>query len=87
MENNELDPHTPAPGSPDYPVNDPQKLNTPKFNSAGRKAGDEVPPVENMNDQLPEIDTDNAVDMTGPQTDLGNPREEDEDGKERIIER
>jgi len=79
--------NTPAPGSEEYPVNDPQKLNTPKFNSEGRKTGDEVPPVENMNDELQEIDTDNAVDMTGPETDLGNERDDDEDEKERIIER
>ncbi|RZM30294.1 MAG: hypothetical protein EOO88_01385 [Pedobacter sp.] len=78
---------TPAPGSSEYPVNDPQKLNIPKFNSSGRKPGDEMPPVENMNDELPDIDTDNAVDVSGPKTDLGNTRDEDEDEKERIIER
>lgn len=78
---------TPIPGSSEYPVNDPQKLNIPKFNSSGRKLGDEMPPVENMNDELPDIDTDNAVDVSETDTDLGNTRDEDEDEKERIIER
>lgn len=79
--------NTPAPGSKEYPVNDPQKLNKPKFNSSGRSTNDELPPVENMNDELPEIDTENAVDVSQPEPDLGNPRDEDEDEKERIIKR
>jgi hypothetical protein len=83
MENNK----TPKPGSSDYPVNEPQKLTVPKFNSSGRKTGDEGPPVENMNDELPKIDTDNAVDMNDPQTNLGNKRDDDEAQQERIISR
>ncbi|HKG06260.1 MAG TPA: hypothetical protein VKB19_07380 [Pedobacter sp.] len=78
---------TPTPGSSDYPVNQPQKLNVPKFSSSGRKAGDEVPPVENMNDELTVIDNHNAVDMDQPETNLGNQRDEDEDQQERIISR
>lgn len=78
---------TPKPGSPEYPVEETQKLNTPTFNSSGKKAGDELPPVENMNDQQTVIDTDNAIDVTVPHTNLGNPRDQDEDERERIIRR
>lgn len=78
---------TPRPDSTEYPVNEPQKLNTPKFNSTGKKVGDELPPVENMNDQQTVIDTDNAVDVSVPNTNLGNPRDDDEVNRERIIRR
>jgi len=76
---------TPKPGSADYPINEPQKLNTPMFNSDGKKPGDEIPPVENMNDQQTVIDTTNSVDLAIPPTNLGNPRDKNEDERERII--
>jgi len=47
--------------------------------------GDDV--ARTPGDEMPDIDTDNAVDVSGPETDLGNTRDEDEDEKERIIER
>jgi hypothetical protein len=81
------DDKTPKPGDSDYPVNHPQDLNKPKFNSTGMKEGDEQPPVENMNDQQKDTDTDNAVDVDVPETDLANPRDDDEDDQERIIRR
>lgn len=84
MDNNK----TPEPGSKDYPINRPQDLNTPKFNSDGKKeATDDYPPVENMNDQLSEIDTDHINDTEQPRTDLGNERDSDEEEDERIIRR
>ncbi|MES2457777.1 MAG: hypothetical protein V4594_19620 [Bacteroidota bacterium] len=80
--------NTPAPGSEDYDVNQPQDLNKPKYNSTTEKRGSaELPAVENMNDQQQHIDTHQANDTSGPETDLGNDRAENEKEKERIIRR
>ena len=78
---------TPKPGSPEYPLNETQKLNIPKFNSAGKKPGDEIPPVENMNDQQMVIDTTNSVDLEIPSTNLGNSENGNDGARERLIRR
>lgn len=78
---------TPKPGDPEYPVNQPQQLNTPKFNSSGKRSGDEIPPVENLNDQQSETAGVNTVDVSGPDVNLGNERNKNEKQRERIIRR
>ena len=84
MENRE----TPKPGTEDYPVNHPEKLNQPKFNSVGRKDDkDDFPPVENMNDQQSEDNTKPEDHAPQKDTNLGNPRDDEEDDRERIIRR
>lgn len=84
MENKE----TPKPGTENYLVNQPEKLNKPKFNSTGKQAGtDDFPPVENLNDQQSERNTKPEDQTPEPKTDLGNSPEEDEKDRERIIRR
>lgn len=79
---------TPKPGSPDYPVDQPQDLTQPKFRSDGQKEDtSDLPPVENLNDQQTETKANPANDTSRPRTDLGNDRDEDEEDKERIIRR
>lgn len=81
------DPKTPKPGTKEYPIDKPQDLNTPEFNSGGRKEGDVEPPVENLNDQLPNHDEKPEHELPDPKTDLGNERDDDEENDERIIRR
>lgn len=77
-------PETPKPGSAAYDVEKTQDLNTPKYHSStDRRSSHELPATENMNDQ-PEDRTDHK-DL--PKTDLGNKRSEDEEQREKIINR
>jgi len=80
---------TPKPGEENYPVDRPQDLNIPRFNSATDKQdSSKQPPVENMNDQQKEIiNTDHINDTSVPSPDLGNERGSKEDDRERIIRR
>ncbi|MEJ2880480.1 hypothetical protein [Pedobacter sp. GR22-6] len=79
---------TPQPGEEDYPLNQPQNLNIPKFNSSGKKdLTDDLPPVENMNDLQIEKNADHESYDDRPLTDLGNERSDNEEEKERIIRR
>lgn len=79
---------TPKPGSEEYDVERPQDLQKPKFNSTtDRRESHELPAVENMSgleDDAREVNTDPA---RLPKTDLGNDRDEDEEDRERIINR
>lgn len=77
---------TPQPGSEKYNVEKPQDLNTPKYKSAtDKRDSNELPGVENMNDQ--QIDISRTHDTELPNPDLGNERDDDEDEKEKIIRR
>jgi hypothetical protein len=73
---------TPHPDSENYDVEKPQDLNVPKFNSStDKRTSEETPATENLNDKKP-LDQDE-----GPDTDLGNDRDHNEDTKERIIDK
>jgi hypothetical protein len=77
-------PKTPRPDSEEYNVEKPQDLNIPKFHSSTdyRNAG-ELPSVENLNDQSE--DAGEGAPTQVPETNLGKKRKDDEDDRERII--
>ncbi|MHA4895184.1 hypothetical protein ACXZ1K_10545 [Pedobacter sp. PWIIR3] len=79
---------TPVPGSKDYNVEKPEELNIPQFNSSTEKRkGEELPAVENMNDQAEKVDPEDSNRVNMPHADLGNNPSDDEKDKERIIRR
>ena len=84
MENNP----TPKPESKEYDVEHPEQLNTPSFNSGtNKRAGAELPAVENMNDEDEKVEPEDSNRSNMPATDLGNDRKDDEKDSERIIRR
>lgn len=88
MENRKV----PKPDSEEYDVDNPQNLNTPKFNSSTeRRNSPELPADENLNDLHENKDNKDPVkDEQGnqelPNTNLGNDREEGEAKDEKIID-
>lgn len=76
---------TPKPGSADYNTEKPEHLNLPEFHSStDRRNCHELPATENLNDQADENEN-NISQQNLPKTDLGNPRNENEKQRERII--
>jgi len=77
---------TPKPGSKNYDPNNTEALNKPKFHSStDRRSSDELPGVENLNDQ-PQGNTNEKIkDQKIPKTDLGNKPKGNEKDREKII--
>ncbi len=79
---------TPTPGSKEYNPEKLENLNTPQFNSSTEKRiGDELPVIENMNDQQERVEPEDANRTNLPESDIGNKRSESEDEEEQIIRR
>ncbi|MES2826806.1 MAG: hypothetical protein V4687_01570 [Bacteroidota bacterium] len=79
---------TPSPDSENYKVEQTEKLNMPKFNSAtDKRSGGELPAIENMNDQHEKVNPEDADRTNMPAVNLGNDRSDDEKDDERIIRR
>ncbi|RZK79256.1 MAG: hypothetical protein EOO92_09655 [Pedobacter sp.] len=78
--------HTPSPDSEEYNVEKPQDLNAPEYTSASdKRESDELPAIENMNDEDEKVQPEDSNRSNMPKTDLGN--EEDDADSERIIRR
>ncbi len=85
---------SPKPGSAEYPIEKPQDLQRPEFNSTSeQRSSEELPAVEHIEEEsgLDEKEK-NASRMEQQKkmpakSDLGNDRDEEEAERERIIRR
>jgi len=77
---------TPKPGTKNYDVEKTGDLNIPKYHSSSdHRHSNELPSIENLNNQ-PETKTDKAInDQDIPKTDLGNKPKANEKEREKII--
>ncbi|WP_449437136.1 hypothetical protein [Pedobacter steynii] len=77
--------HTPKPGSSKYNTEKPQQLTTPEYRSSTeRRASNELPATENLDDETAKNDTEISK-QDRPKTNLGNPRSKGEDDREKLI--
>ncbi|SDL81492.1 hypothetical protein SAMN04487898_12579 [Pedobacter sp. ok626] len=79
---------TPEPGSKKYNVEKTEDLTTPKYHSStDRRNSNELPAIENLNDQFENTLNETIMDEEVPKTNLGNKRKDDEKQREKIIRR
>ncbi|NQX54515.1 hypothetical protein HQN86_12900 [Pedobacter panaciterrae] len=77
--------NTPKPGSAAYNTEKPQHLNVPEYHSSSdRRMSYELPATENLNDQADLHET-KVSSPASPKPNLGNPRNKDEDDREKLI--
>ena len=77
---------TPKPGSPAYEVETPQLLNIPRYHSStDYRNCQELPAIENLNDQSLNESEGELLDDRSPKPNLGNNRSANEKEREKIV--
>ena len=76
---------TPKPGSAKYDAEKPQQLTAPEYHSSTERRGShELPATENLDNQTVKNKTEISK-QDRPKINLGNPRNKDEDDREKLI--